>query len=69
MEQLEAFVEKAKAKFIENKETVIRIGSAIGGAILGAVVTALIVNSQDNEAYEMMSPSIVDEDEDDNEDE
>ena len=37
---------KAKAKLVENKELVIRVGSAVAGMAVGAVVAAVIANRQ-----------------------
>lgn len=46
MDQLKELLAKAKIKAEENKETLIRVGSAVVGALIGAVVTAVIVNQQ-----------------------
>jgi len=44
-EYLNALVEKAK----ENKDLLIKIGAALAGAAVGAVVATLIVNNQSEE--------------------
>ena len=62
MEQLKAFYEQAKAKLNENKETVIKIGAALTGALIGAVVTALVVNNRSEDVL-----PVVDDEEDEEE--
>lgn len=48
-------------KVVENKEIAIRVGCAVGGAVLGAVVTVVVLNAQQDYLLEEMETSIVEE--------
>jgi hypothetical protein len=68
MDQLKALFEKAKVKVEENKEMVIRATAGVVGALLGAVVTALVINQQ-SMLDEEITMSLIDDDEEETDEE
>jgi flagellar biosynthesis/type III secretory pathway M-ring protein FliF/YscJ len=45
---------KIWAKIVENKTTIMRVGLAVAGAVVGVVVASLVANSQDEELLDDM---------------
>lgn len=45
---MKELLEKLKAKAVEHKELLIRVGLAVGGAAIGAAITTLVVANSEN---------------------
>lgn len=65
-EQLMAVWKKVSQKATENKDLLIKVGCALGGALISAVITNIIVTA--TEEYELTEEDILLADDDDTED-